>query len=771
MDHDLEHVKAWLQRADTDVNQRDYTGRTPLHLAVMSSTPEIVNCLVKNGARLVARIVDGRTALHLAALRGDPKIVRIIMEKSEANEAEEELKIMRRKDVKAAAKESGEEKEEITPQQASSTSESEEGAELVDAEDNSDDGMLSVATGSFVKVAGEKATDDGNALPEDGDEEEPDFYDVNVVAWDIPYSPLHIAIVNGHTEVVKILCEEFGADVLLPVKLLSDYDKSPRAAILTLVLALSLPLGQAKVMAQALLDLGATSAQADLKQITAFHYYVDDGPDAAQILLENDRAAAIAALKHIVVTGSYYNPGTASPLLTAIHNRDAITALKLLDSGAAAQIEFASWIKSAKIAFEANYGFRNDPEQNMKTFHKSVDQPICVAVEAEQPSIAAELLERGADPNTLTKSGAEVVQDEYQRRYRKGETVLDQVREKLKTLQKYGTKGEEEVATAPKPLKEYDHYIQGLEPGSYKYWVVATGFEEAKARYESDLKSYKQLLKEKEEPTGMNEKQQAVDDMISAFEGLEKQLLQKGAKTFEQLHPTIKCQVNDDIPYRYETEKPKPFEASFGFAIGDLTDKKKERYLELFQAAWDGDLETVKRLTLMPQGEKNDEPPLQIAVRDYVNLSPFSIAVLRDHLDTAAAILEISRAQYVPKEKRGTERYSMNQYGEFFFSASQSKRGTNVEKTAMMAIVTMTEAATDSRSTARWSTTLSRLRISAKSLFKLRAQSRLWPSSIGLLRSNASLILAQTQNARSRGFRVHWPHMRLLLTRKTCLFS
>ncbi|KAE9978534.1 hypothetical protein EG327_007387 [Venturia inaequalis] len=662
VDHDLEHVEAWLKREDADINQRDYTGRTPLHLAVMSSTPEIVHCLVKNGARLTARIVDGRTALHLAALRGDPKIIRTIMEKSEANEAEEELKIMRRKDVKAAAKESSEEREEVTSDKASSTSESEDDAELVDAEDSSDDGMQSVATGSFVKVAGDETTEDGNALPEDGDEEEPDFYDVNVVAWDTPFSPLHIAIVKGHTEVVKILCGEFGADVLLPVKLLSDYDKSPRAAILTLVLALSLPLEQAKAMAQTLLDLGATSAQADLKQITAFHYYVDDGPDAAQILLENDTAAAIAALKHIVVTGAYYNPSTASPLLTAIHNRDAITVLKLLDSGAAAQIEFASWIKSAKISFEANYGFKDDPEQNMKTFAKSVDQPICVAIEAEQPSIAAELLERGADPNTLTKSGAEVVQDKYQRRYRKGETVLDQVQEKLKSLREFSTAETEDIPTAPEPLKEYSHYINGLEPGSYKYWVVATGFEEAKYRYQADLKAYKKLLKEKREPVGTTEKQQAINDMISAFEDLEKQLLQKGAKNFEQLHPTIKCEVNERTPYKYETTKPKPFEVSFGFAVGDLTDKKKELHLELFQAAWDGDLETVKRLTLMPQGEKKDEPPLQIAVRDYMDLSPFSIAVLRDHLDTAAAILEISRAQYVPKVKKGMERYSMTQY-------------------------------------------------------------------------------------------------------------
>lgn len=58
-------------------------------------------------------------------------------------------------------------------------------------------------------------------------------------------------------------------------------------------------------------------------------------------------------------------------------------------------------------------------------------------------------------------------------------------------------------------------------------------------------------------------------------------------------------------------------------------------------------------------GPNNEEPPLQIAVTDGMNFSPFSLAVLRGHLDVAKAVLEMARAQYKPKEAKGTEKFHM----------------------------------------------------------------------------------------------------------------
>lgn len=88
LDGDLEHVKDWCKRESADINRKDYTDRTPLHLAMMSGTSEIVQCLISHGARLMTRVTESFTVLHVASWRGSPAMVRALLEKSEANDAE-----------------------------------------------------------------------------------------------------------------------------------------------------------------------------------------------------------------------------------------------------------------------------------------------------------------------------------------------------------------------------------------------------------------------------------------------------------------------------------------------------------------------------------------------------------------------------------------------------------------------------------------------------------------------------------------------------------
>ena len=205
VDGDLKHVEDWLSQEDADPNKRDYTGRTPLHLAVSNSTPAIVKCLVDHGARLIARLADGKTALHLAAERGNVEIVKILMEKSVANEAEEEEKEDQRRRVDLPLR--NEKSDDEKSVESDEDGEEDSDGELLDDELSDDDGGNSMATGSFVDVKKDKdQASHTDVVPEEA-EGEPDFYNVDAVAWDRPVSALHLAVVNGHSEVVKLLSQ------------------------------------------------------------------------------------------------------------------------------------------------------------------------------------------------------------------------------------------------------------------------------------------------------------------------------------------------------------------------------------------------------------------------------------------------------------------------------------------------------------------------------------------------------------------------------------
>jgi hypothetical protein len=69
------------------------------------------------------------------------------------------------------------------------------------------------------------------------------------------------------------------------------------------------------------------------------------------------------------------------------------------------------------------------------------------------------------------------------------------------------------------------------------------------------------------------------------------------------------------------------------------------------EAAWAGDLDKVKKLSLQAWGPEQDQAPLKIAISDHKGNTPFSIAVLRGHYDLAKALLEIVKAQWSPLKK------------------------------------------------------------------------------------------------------------------------
>ncbi|KAI1764033.1 ankyrin [Hypoxylon sp. FL1150] len=682
VDGDIEHVEDWLSQEGADPNKRDYTGRTPLHLAVISSTPQIVKCLVDHGARLVARLADGRTALHLAAARGDTEMVKILLEKSNANEEKEEEKQDQRRKARRAARIDDQVDKPKNTEPAKSDKGSDDGDDDSDAELLTDvtsedgDDAKSAMTGSFVKVSKEDEAKDEDVMILDDDQSEPDFYKIDIVAWDSKCSPLHLAILGGHCEVVKLLCQEFGADVLLPVKFGDGSYSNPNIAILTLVLALALPVDQAVRMAETLLGLGATSSQADASSVTAFHRYIQNGQHKLiDNLWENDKMGLKAAINHVAINGNFRNSSATTPLMTAIDNGDSILVLKLLEAGAKPDIDFDSWLKSAKVSFADQL---RDFEQNKERFRNTVEQPLIVAIKSLQPSSAVELLEKGADPNTLTSASQNVIRNEYARRYDKGRSALDIVNDLLDQFRKImrelpgsseltepgrrpGFYSAENLSYLEQPSEPFGttEFLEKFEEGTYQHFLVSTDIQEKLDDYKRDLERFEGQKSKNDNLKGLPEKRQAIEDMISQLESVEKALQAKDAKTFKQMYPDIP-EFEQSTSSSSKNQSPPSYALEFKFHnVTDVTDARKAAYVKLFEAAWAGDLATIKSLTLASWDADKQEPPLKIAVSDMKSHNPFSIAFLRGHYEVAKAILEIAQAQWAPKTEK-TTRFIMN---------------------------------------------------------------------------------------------------------------
>lgn len=69
-------------------------------------------------------------------------------------------------------------------------------------------------------------------------------------------------------------------------------------------------------------------------------------------------------------------------------------------------------------------------------------------------------------------------------------------------------------------------------------------------------------------------------------------------------------------------------------------------YLGSFQAAWEGDANKIRELTLASWGPEGKNSPLQIAVQEKQGFSPFAVALFRNHTDVAKLILTITAAQF-----------------------------------------------------------------------------------------------------------------------------
>ncbi|KAL7276030.1 hypothetical protein RUND412_000999 [Rhizina undulata] len=663
VDNDSDYVRRWCLQEGADVNRRDFCGRTPLQLAVLSTTTgaEVVQALVDNGARLVSRLQDGRTALHLAAARGSVEMVKVLLKKSEENEHERDL----REEAQKAAKNAQKEKEKVNEKKVQEDKmdldeEDEDEDEDEDYEEISQDGSdedgiaRTSTTSSFIKIKKPEPVE--NIL--DGEEIDDDIYDINVVDWDFMMSPLHHAIMGGHTDVIRTLVSDFGADPLLPIKIL-DNDKSPVNAILSLALACNLPKEKAVAAVTTLLQLGASSAQANsFSRVSALHYAVwYKAQEIVNLMFDIDGPAASSVVNQ---TGKehhrYWSISCASPLITAMKQESPHLANILLERGARGKVTLEEYLQAINSDDKKNIPH----DQRTTQFEHGTRQPIEIALWNEKTlPLLGRLLAAGADPSTITMLSYNNSRY-FHNPHTKLMTILDLARERIETYRKFLTDPDKEsVKEELRPLWDISVLDQFPE-GSYSRFVAERSFKLENMRIRDANRNPFAAKEEAWKKLALEKKKAAAQQQLELYEKAEKHLVNCGAKSYYDIFPEKKLQPPVSAQpagfYRFvEPEVPKEFTVSFKFP--DLA-SKNEGYKALFEAAWSGDAHTIKTLTLGPSGEgENKIPALRISICDMNGLSTFAIALHRGHRDIAKLILDIAQTQYQPNQSLAVEKY------------------------------------------------------------------------------------------------------------------
>lgn len=543
--HDLETVRQFMAQENANPDRRDYTGRTPLQLACIASTPEIVQCIVDHGARIIARMADGKTALHLAAARGNTEMVRILLKKSNENEEKEG-----QKPPPTDAHQPEDSDEEMCLDNASHTS------------------------ASYVKIDQDGAEEVPPAFDTfEENELEPDIYDINVVAWDSLTSPLHLAILHGHVETVKELVTSFGADVLMPIKIPSD-DENPRAALLTLVLALALPQEKAKEMSQALLQLGASPAQADVAHLTPLHYVAQSKHnDLLGIYMAQNEPAVRRAINHISLCGTWFRSTFCTPLTNALSAKNSTAAANLLTIGARATIGEEDCLR----AFKAQLLEERHKYQDERSARDSVAQPILYAVNNDLPLVALHLLKMGIDPNATTKP-----------RYEAGKSTLDFVRDALREMRSFLEREEQhDKRYLPERWvafdKDSDSCLAGFEEGTYKMFFAKNQIKNARKENQTLDDEEKDRIADldKSKKRGTSAKIDNIAKLILDYEKLEAEVLSKGGKTYDEVHGLDQAGNQSFIP-TYDDPEDKPQAFKVEFFNSDLTATSQEGYVQLY---------------------------------------------------------------------------------------------------------------------------------------------------------------------------------------------
>ncbi len=322
-------VKKLLEEG-IDVNQRDYVGRTSLHVAICAKATDIAGDLIDAGARITARLADGRAPLHLAAQHDEPLIIAKLFKKSVENRAEQEKVAAAADDdvtmegadgaVRPSSEDdwSSHDDEDVVISDPEEENREEDESEDEDADEDDEDGSSKKARKAKAKDAKDKdsESDAGEEVDEfgEGDKDQPDIIEVDAFDWDLGFSALAYAVIYGSLPTLNALIEG-GADPKSPTKQ-TENSEPLHPLTLTLVRADE---DEACAIVERLLQLpGVSSSTANEDMRTIFHRAVAAGrTKLVETLLRCDPHAST-----VLDFPSFHSNNVIFPVVTAVkkHN-------------------------------------------------------------------------------------------------------------------------------------------------------------------------------------------------------------------------------------------------------------------------------------------------------------------------------------------------------------------------------------------------------------------------------------------------------------------
>ncbi|KAK6504385.1 hypothetical protein TWF506_002586 [Arthrobotrys conoides] len=630
-------VQSWSEDSlRKNVNRRSYTGRTPLQLAVLSSSPEIVDILIKSGARLTAQLLDGRNTLHLAAARGDPDIVKLLLLKSDQNE---ELK-MEREDRERAEKHAT---SRLVQRESSGDSmESFEGVEY-EGEDDLDfvstvhgATSVSVHTGasSFVEVTKKPGDSESNELDEI--EAVDDVLDINMADKTYRMAPFHYAILHGNKEVLSMLVSEFGADILRQIAPDVDYydeygGQDPGILPITLVQYIGQK-NRREDMLRTLLRLGASSSQVDVQGVPAIVRMVQVCDlDCLKIVFEEDGASAVVSAQ----TSVKHQPKNVhvpvfigNALTAAVFINDEEKALLLLEKGVSPKLTTGKF--KGKLCYTPTID--PDDDENWSV------QPAEIAIRMDLPDVFRKCVELGVGCSRYTHGSCKQ-QVSYGGGCRnQNMTYLDLLRRKVLQF-------DDMLKKLPKPAVSLG---PGFVEGTYIYWLASRLIDRENEKRERDSieKMKNGYLYDKD---AYQAEKQRLEGLKAKFEELVAWVISKGGKTYQERTGEIESpsersfpepadigsKPNLDTDGKEGTDETKEeellSEISPSLKYPGVEDETMEAtYHRIFQAAWNGDEEALRKEFLNVASNEGDLTP-KVSIENELGDTILSVAEYRGH--------------------------------------------------------------------------------------------------------------------------------------------